>query len=157
MVIHGLWDAAIYRPQASYSVQPEPAVSTSAVILETHNDPIHSEAECLGAEITRMCSCIYAAEARLLDLIRLFDDQVLCCDYPCVGGIPFSPSISWNSSIRASAKNNYTTLLVFWSVCRVITVGTYLLICTGGHALQTNQNPAQSCGIISCRGPNRKA
>lgn len=46
-------------------------MSTAVAIVESRP----SEAELLGAEITRMCSYIYAAEARLLDLIRLFDKR----------------------------------------------------------------------------------
>ena len=36
---------------------------------------MHSDAEQLGAEITELCSYIYAAESRLLSLIREFDQQ----------------------------------------------------------------------------------
>ena len=54
---------------------------------------------------------------------------------------------------RASAKNKYTTLLVLWPVYCVASTGTYPQICTGGCALYTNQNTAQSCAFIFCRGP----
>ncbi len=50
-------------------------MSAQVAILESHPDATHSEAELLGAEITRLCSYIYAAEARLLDLIRRFDER----------------------------------------------------------------------------------
>lgn len=50
-------------------------MSTAAAIREPDMESRPSEAELLGAEITRMCCYIYAAEARLLDLIRLFDNR----------------------------------------------------------------------------------
>ena len=49
----------------------------SATIATLEPQPHHarSDGEKLGAEITELCSYIYAAEARLLTLIREFDDK----------------------------------------------------------------------------------
>ena len=46
--------------------------ATVSHISNAHSAP--SEAEQLGEQITQLCSHIYAAEARLLRLIREFDD-----------------------------------------------------------------------------------
>ena len=50
-------------------------MQTAAVtsLSDTHS-PL-SEAERLGDQITELCSYIYAAESRLLTLIREFDDK----------------------------------------------------------------------------------
>jgi hypothetical protein len=50
-------------------------VSTAIAILETPAESTQTEAEQLGAEITELCSYIYAAESRLLALIREFDEK----------------------------------------------------------------------------------
>jgi len=50
-------------------------VSTAIVIAEIPADPNPSDAEQLGAEITELCSYIYAAEAQLLTLIHRFDEN----------------------------------------------------------------------------------
>ena len=42
----------------------EGTVSTAAAILATEPQSAHSDAEQLGAEITELCSYVYAAEAR---------------------------------------------------------------------------------------------
>jgi len=55
--------------------------------------------------------------------------------------------------IRASARNNYTSCLSF-GLSTALHPPAHILICTGGFALSKNQNPVQSCGIISCRDPN---
>ncbi len=47
--------------------------ATVSIISDTHSSP--TEAEQLGDQITQLCSHIYAAEARLLTLIREFDDK----------------------------------------------------------------------------------
>ncbi len=47
--------------------------ATVTSFSDTHS-PL-SEAECLGDQITELCSYIYAAESRLLTLIREFDDK----------------------------------------------------------------------------------
>ena len=50
-------------------------MSTATAMLESAPHTRHSDAEQLGAEITELCSYLYAAEARLLALIREFDQQ----------------------------------------------------------------------------------
>jgi uncharacterized protein DUF222/HNH endonuclease len=50
-------------------------VSTTIAVLETIPQAAHSDAEKLGAEITELCSYIYAAESRFLSLIREFDEK----------------------------------------------------------------------------------
>ena len=50
-------------------------MSTTIVLLETTPQPATSDAEKLGAEITELCSYIYAAESRFLSLIREFDEK----------------------------------------------------------------------------------
>ena len=48
-------------------------MSTAIALLETEPQSFYSDAEKLGAEITELCSYIYAAESRFLSLIREFD------------------------------------------------------------------------------------
>jgi len=50
-------------------------VSTAIAILENPAESTRSDAEQLGAEITELCSYIYAAESRLLSLIHEFDEK----------------------------------------------------------------------------------
>jgi len=50
-------------------------VSTAIALLETEPRSFYSDAEKLGAEITELCSYIYAAESRFLSLIREFDEK----------------------------------------------------------------------------------
>jgi len=50
-------------------------VSTAIAIAEIPAESTRSDAENLGAEITELCSYIYAAESRLLGLIREFDEK----------------------------------------------------------------------------------
>jgi len=50
-------------------------VSTAIQIVEVPAESSPSDADQLGAEITELCSYIYAAEARLLTLIRMFDEK----------------------------------------------------------------------------------
>jgi hypothetical protein len=50
-------------------------VSTAIALLETESQSFYSDAEKLGAEITELCSYIYAAESRFLALIREFDEK----------------------------------------------------------------------------------
>ena len=50
-------------------------MSAAIAILETVPQSSPPEAEKLGAEITELCSYLYAAEARLLGLIREFDEK----------------------------------------------------------------------------------
>ena len=55
-------------------------MSTATAILATEPQSAHSDAEKLGAEITELCSYLYAAEARLLTLIREFDQKEYWAD-----------------------------------------------------------------------------
>jgi len=50
-------------------------VSAAIALLETEPQSFYSDAEKLGAEITELCSYIYAAESRFLALIREFDEK----------------------------------------------------------------------------------
>ena len=50
-------------------------MSTAIAILENPAASPRSDAEQLGAEITQLCSYIYAAESRLLTLIHEFDEK----------------------------------------------------------------------------------
>ena len=50
-------------------------MSTAIAMLGPQPRSNASAGEQLGAEITRLCSHIYAAEARLLNLIRMFDER----------------------------------------------------------------------------------
>ena len=50
-------------------------MSTAIAILENPAESACSDAEQLGAEITELCSYIYAAESRLLTLIHKFDEK----------------------------------------------------------------------------------
>ena len=50
-------------------------MQTATVTRLSGAHPVHSEAEILGEQITELCSYIYAAESRLLTLIREFDDK----------------------------------------------------------------------------------
>ncbi len=50
-------------------------MSTAIALLETEPQSFYSDAEKLGAEITELCSYIYAAESRFLALIREFDEK----------------------------------------------------------------------------------
>ncbi|MCH8278348.1 MAG: DUF222 domain-containing protein [Proteobacteria bacterium] len=50
-------------------------MSTAIAILENPAASPRSDAEQLGAEITELCSYIYAAESRLLTLIHEFDEK----------------------------------------------------------------------------------
>jgi len=50
-------------------------MATALAILPSTYDSTRAESERLGAQITELCSYIYAAEHRLLTLIRAFDEQ----------------------------------------------------------------------------------
>ncbi len=50
-------------------------MSTAIQIFKDPAESACSEADQLGAEITEPCSYIYAAESRLLTLIREFDEK----------------------------------------------------------------------------------
>ena len=70
-------------------------------IAESPAESTRSDAEQLGAEITELCSYIYAAEARLLTLIRQFDEkeywaqQGLCS---CAHWLNFKCGIGMNAA-----------------------------------------------------------
>ena len=55
-------------------------MSTATAILEDPAESTRSDAEKLGAEITELCSYLYAAESRLLSLIREFDEKEYWAD-----------------------------------------------------------------------------
>ena len=55
-------------------------MSTATAILEEPAESSHSDADKLGAEITELCSYLYAAEARLFTLIREFDEKQYWAD-----------------------------------------------------------------------------
>ena len=50
-------------------------MSKAIAVLKTPAEITRDAADQLGAEITELCSYIYAAEARLLTLIRTFDEK----------------------------------------------------------------------------------
>ena len=52
------------------------------LIVENPAETDQTAAEQLGAEITELCSYIYAAESRLLTLIREFDHSEMVCGGP---------------------------------------------------------------------------
>jgi len=76
-------------------------VSTAIAILENPEESTCSDADQLGAEITELCSYIYAAEYRLLTLIRQFDEknywaeQGLCS---CAHWLNFKCGIGMNAA-----------------------------------------------------------
>jgi hypothetical protein len=76
-------------------------VSAAIQIVQDPAESTHSEAEQLGAEITELCSYIYAAESRLLALIREFDEkkhwaeQGLCS---CAHWLNFKCGIGMNAA-----------------------------------------------------------
>lgn len=76
-------------------------MSAAIQILENPIKSNRSDAEQLGAEITELCSYLYAAEARLLTLIRQFDEneywaeQGLCS---CAHWLNFKCGIGMNAA-----------------------------------------------------------
>ena len=76
-------------------------MSTAVQIFEDSTESTLSEADQLGAEITELCSYIYAAESRLLTLIREFDEkqfwaqQGLCS---CAHWLNFKCGIGMNAA-----------------------------------------------------------
>jgi len=76
-------------------------VSTAIQIFEDPAESTRSNADQLGAEITELCSYIYAAEYRLLALIRQFDEngywaeQGLCS---CAHWLNFKCGIGMNAA-----------------------------------------------------------
>lgn len=76
-------------------------MSTAIQIVQNPAERTRSDADQLGAEITELCSYIYAAEARLLTLIRLFDEkkywaqQGLCS---CAHWLNFKCGIGMNAA-----------------------------------------------------------
>ena len=82
-------------------IDPEGTVSTAIAIVENPAKTSPTDAEQLGAEITELCSYIYAAESRLLTLIREFDEkefwaqQGLCS---CAHWLNFKCGIGMNAA-----------------------------------------------------------
>ena len=76
-------------------------MSIAVQIFEDSTESTLSEADQLGAEITELCSYIYAAESRLLTLIREFDEkqfwaqQGLCS---CAHWLNFKCGIGMNAA-----------------------------------------------------------
>ena len=76
-------------------------MSTTPTIVENPAESAYVDAEQLGAEITELCSYIYAAESRLLTLIREFDEkeywarQGLCS---CAHWLNFKCGIGMNAA-----------------------------------------------------------
>jgi len=56
-------------------IHPEGPVATSVACINSQNEITRARSKRAGAEITKLCSYIYAAEHRLLTLIRDFDEQ----------------------------------------------------------------------------------
>jgi len=76
-------------------------VSTAVVTLQPRSHHARSDGERLGAEITELCSYIYAAEARLLALIREFDDKQYWAEpglYSCAHWLNFKCGIGMNAA-----------------------------------------------------------
>jgi len=77
------------------------AIATVITTVETPPQSTQTDAEQLGAEITELCSYIYAAESRLLTLIREFDEkqfwaqQGLCS---CAHWLNFKCGIGMNAA-----------------------------------------------------------
>jgi hypothetical protein len=77
------------------------AIATAIKTVENPAQLTETEAEQLGAEITELCSYIYAAESRLLTLIREFDEkeywaqQGLCS---CAHWLNFKCGIGMNAA-----------------------------------------------------------
>jgi len=74
-------------------------VSTAIALATPQPQFSASDAEGLGAEITELCSYLYAAEARLLSLIREFDEKEYWADL----GLCSCPEISTCSSEKVPA------------------------------------------------------
>jgi len=77
------------------------ATATAIAIAETPAASTRSDAEQLGAEITELCSYIYAAEARLLTLIREFDEKEYWAKlglFSCAHWLNFKCGIGMNAA-----------------------------------------------------------
>ena len=55
-------------------------MSTAIATVESQPQSARSESEKLGDQITELCSCLYAAESRLLNLIHEFDEKKCWAD-----------------------------------------------------------------------------
>jgi hypothetical protein len=76
-------------------------VSTAIQIFEDPAESTLSEADQLGAEITELCSYIYAAESRLLGLIREFDEKQYWAKlglFSCAHWLNFKCGIGMNAA-----------------------------------------------------------
>ena len=76
-------------------------MSTATSLAEVPAESAPSDAERLGAEITELCSYIYAAEARLLSLIRQFDENEYWAAqglYSCAHWLNYKCGIGMNAA-----------------------------------------------------------
>ena len=76
-------------------------MSTAIAIFENPAKTSPTDAEQLGAEITELCSYIYAAESRLLTLIREFDEKEFWAQqglYSCAHWLNFKCGIGMNAA-----------------------------------------------------------
>jgi len=76
-------------------------VSTAIALATPQPQSAHSDAEQLGAEIIELCSYLYAAEARLLTLIRDFDQKEYWADLglcSCAHWLNFKCGIGMNAA-----------------------------------------------------------
>ena len=76
-------------------------MSTAIAIAPDPAESTRSDAEQLGAEITELCSYLYAAESRLLTLIREFDERRFWAQqglYSCAHWLNFKCGIGMNAA-----------------------------------------------------------
>jgi len=76
-------------------------VSTAIAIVENPAKSTPTDADQLGAEITELCSYIYAAESRLLTLIREFDEKEFWAQqglFSCAHWLNFKCGIGMNAA-----------------------------------------------------------
>ena len=76
-------------------------MSTAIQIFKDPAESACSEADQLGAEITELCSYIYAAESRLLNLIREFDEKQYWAKlglFSCAHWLNFKCGIGMNAA-----------------------------------------------------------
>jgi hypothetical protein len=96
-------------------------VSTAIQIFEDPAESTCRDADQLGAEITELCSYIYAAESRLLTLIREFDEkefwaqQGLCS---CAHWLNFKCGIGMNAAREKVRVAHALAGLYEYPVCR---------------------------------------
>jgi len=99
-------------------------VSTAIAALENPAELAPSDAEQLGAEIAELCSYIYAAEYRLLTLIREFDkkgywaQQGLCS---CAHWLNFKCGIGMGAAREKLRSEGFANGTLSYSKVRAIT------------------------------------